>query len=103
MKRSTFRLALLGLFAWSIISVTAETKDTAIRTSPERMPPAATASRDPGGVGHRFTLTNGVTRVPVVVVRGTPEQMGWRLGRLMQEEIQQLVPARSPVSRRSWV
>ncbi len=93
MKLSTFRLALLGLCAWSVISVTAETKDTAIRNSSARMPPAATASRDPGGVGHRFTLTNGVTRVPVVVVRGTPAQMGWRLGRLMREEIHQLVPA----------
>ncbi len=31
--------------------------------------------------------------MPVVVVRGTPYQMGWHLGRLMREEIQQFVPA----------
>jgi isopenicillin-N N-acyltransferase like protein len=31
--------------------------------------------------------------VPVVVVRGTPYQMGWHLGQLMRPEIQTFVPA----------
>ena len=68
-------------------------KDAALRSG--GAPSAATAltSRDPGGAGHRITLTNGVARVPVIVVRGTPYQMGWQLGRLMRDEIQQLAPA----------
>jgi len=49
--------------------------------------------QNPGGAGYRFTLTNGVARVPVVVVGGTPYQMGWQLGRLMQDEIRRLAPA----------
>lgn len=46
-----------------------------------------------GGSGYRFTLTNGVARVPVVVVAGTPYQMGWHLGRLTQTEMQRFIPA----------
>jgi hypothetical protein len=52
-----------------------------------------TDATTPGGDGERFTLTNEAVRVPVVVVKGTPYQMGWHLGRLMKNEIQQLAPA----------
>jgi isopenicillin-N N-acyltransferase-like protein len=45
-----------------------------------------------GGGGYRFTLTNGETRVPVIVVGGTPYQMGWHLGHLQKAEIQAFVP-----------
>jgi hypothetical protein len=45
-----------------------------------------------GGHGYRFEVTNGVARVPVVVVQGTPYQMGWHLGALMREEIHAFVP-----------
>jgi len=55
--------------------------------------PAVSESRDVGGGGYQFVLTNGVARVPVVVVGGTPYQMGWHLGRLLQPEIQQFIPA----------
>ncbi len=51
------------------------------------------AGGDIGGAGYRFTLTNGMARVPVAVVGGTPYQMGWHLGRLMQAEIQRYIPA----------
>jgi isopenicillin-N N-acyltransferase like protein len=54
--------------------------------------PAVSESHDVGGGGYRFVLTNGVARVPVVVVGGTPYQMGWHLGRLLQPEIQQFIP-----------
>lgn len=50
------------------------------------------ALADPGGAGHRLVLTNGAARVPVVVVRGTPYQMGWHLGRLTREDMQALIP-----------
>jgi len=54
---------------------------------------ARSAPADLGGAGYRFTVTNGIARVPVVVVGGTPYQMGWHLGRLMQAEIKSFVPA----------
>jgi hypothetical protein len=61
------------------------------------VPPAAIEARSEagavGGSGYRFTVTNGIARVPVVVVSGTPYQMGWHLGRLTQTEIQRFIPA----------
>jgi len=46
-----------------------------------------------GGRGAKGWVANGQTRYPVVVVRGTPYEMGFHLGRLASEEIQQFVPA----------
>jgi len=46
----------------------------------------------PGGSGHRTSIVQGDVRLPVVVVRGTPYEMGWQLGRLMQEEMSEFVP-----------
>lgn len=46
-----------------------------------------------GGGGYRFELTNGLSRVSVAVVGGTPYQMGWHLGRLMQQQIHEFIPA----------
>jgi isopenicillin-N N-acyltransferase like protein len=54
---------------------------------------AVSKSRDVGGGGYQFVLTNGVARVPVVVVGGTPYQMGWHLGRLLRPQIQEFIPA----------
>ena len=44
------------------------------------------------GAGYRFTVTQGVAKVPVVVVGGTSYQMGWQIGKLMRTEIEQFVP-----------
>ena len=70
-----------------------EAKESAIRKGGEIAPSAALTSSNPGGAGHRFTVTNGASQVPVAVVRGNPYQMGWQLGRLMKEEIKQFLPA----------
>jgi hypothetical protein len=86
-----FRLALAGLLAWDAIPSPAQTQNVSPQKSSGANAPAA-VSRYPGGMGHRFTLSNGMARVPVVVVRGTPDQMGWHLGRLMRDEIQRCVP-----------
>ena len=43
--------------------------------------------------GNRFEVTNGTARVPVVAVRGTPYQMGYRLGQLTHKEMQEFIPA----------
>lgn len=47
----------------------------------------------PVGAGYRIAVTNGVATVPVVVVGGTPWQMGWQFGHLMRDEIRTFVPA----------
>ncbi len=70
----------------------AQTKEKSI-TAPDPRAAASTADpSSPGGSGRRFVVSNGMARVPVVVVHGTPYQMGWHLGRLMKEEIRQLAP-----------
>ncbi len=46
-----------------------------------------------GGGGRRFRILQGDRPIPVVVVGGTPYQMGYHLGRLMRAEIQAFVPA----------
>lgn len=44
------------------------------------------------GSGHRTTVGEGDTQIPVVVVRGTPYEMGWHLGQLTRDEIQKFIP-----------
>jgi len=71
-------------------------KEAAIKGSaPPTTPAAETApnSADPGGSGHRTVIANGDVKIPVVVVRGTPYQMGWHLGRLCAPEMKHFVPA----------
>jgi hypothetical protein len=85
--------ALLVAF-FGVAALNAENeKETAIRAGSAQATTSTLAAGNPGGTGHRFLITNGIAKVPVVVVRGTPYQMGWHLGRLMQDEIQHLVPA----------
>ncbi|QDT75893.1 C45 family autoproteolytic acyltransferase/hydolase [Lacipirellula limnantheis] len=71
-------------------------KEAAIKgTASPTTPAAETApsSTDPGGSGHRTVIANGDVNIPVVVVRGTPYQMGWHLGRLCAPEMKHFVPA----------
>jgi isopenicillin-N N-acyltransferase-like protein len=88
----------LGLLSWGFcceLNAAESAKELAITG---RVGAASSAAREasaatgPGGSGHRIEIANGEAHVPVVVVRGTPYQMGWHLGRLMREEIQQLLP-----------
>ncbi len=56
---------------------------------------AASAAKDKGdvgGAGHRTTAGEGDARIPVVVVRGTPYQMGWHLGQLIRDDMQRFIP-----------
>ncbi len=46
-----------------------------------------------GGSGYRTVARNGDVSVPVVVVGGTPYEMGWHLGHLLKPEINQFVPS----------
>ncbi len=53
---------------------------------------AFAAPESVGGSGHRTLVGKGDSRLPVVVVRGTPYEMGFHLGRLTRDEIRQFVP-----------
>ena len=44
------------------------------------------------GAGYRVTLGTAPDQIPVVVVAGTPKEMGVALGKLMQPEIQAFAP-----------
>ena len=46
-----------------------------------------------GGSAHRTTIGSGDHQFPLVVVRGTPYEMGLHLGRAFQSEMQKFVPA----------
>jgi len=90
-------LALSTILAcpWHWLAADADQEDS-VRSglaSPSGPGVRASLADQIGGGGYRFELTNGVSRVSVVVVGGTPYQMGWHLGRLMQGEIQAFVPA----------
>jgi len=88
------RIALVLLTCTAIVGLLAadSEKETAI-VAQALSGPAVSENRNVGGGGYQFVLTNGVARVPVVVIGGTPYQMGWHLGRLLQPEIQQFIPA----------
>lgn len=46
-----------------------------------------------GGSAHRTTIGSGDHQFPLIVVRGTPYEMGLHLGRAYQSEMQTFVPA----------
>ncbi len=45
-----------------------------------------------GGSGYRTLLGDGDVRIPVVLVHGTPYEMGWHLGRLTRDDIRRIIP-----------
>src|SRR4029078_11390475 len=93
MRNALLLTALLVALAWNTSSGADKPKEDAFRNDVVDAPEPETTEKNPGGAGHRILLTNGSVQVPVVVVRGTPYQMGWHLGRLMRDEIRQFVPA----------
>ena len=44
------------------------------------------------GSGFRITTGAGGFQIPIVIVRGTPYEMGWHLGKQMRKEIRTFVP-----------
>jgi hypothetical protein len=86
-------LALACASLYSLAAQAADSDKEAVIAGAAQPASTARADEPVGGSGQRFEISEGEARVPVVVVRGTPYEMGWRLGRLMREEIQKLVPA----------
>jgi hypothetical protein len=46
-----------------------------------------------GGSGHRISVGEGDSKFPLIVVRGTPYEMGYHLGKQFGSEMQTFVPA----------
>ncbi len=89
---------LAALIVWGVgvgFAAAQTDKPEAIRDGVAQGPRAATfATPQPVlGSGHRITVGEGATRYPLAVVRGTPYEMGYHLGRAFGEEIRQFVPA----------
>ncbi len=91
-SRCPLSVAILLAFLCGMVS--AEEKVETLRDGASRGTGADAVFGRPesGGGGHRITIGEGDAQVPVVVVRGTPYEMGWHLGRLMKKEMQQFVP-----------
>lgn len=98
--RLTSPIRCVLLFAvfcmWQGENAIAEDKAESLRTGAAAGAKAAEIFARPAtdqGSGNRIVVGTGDAQVPVVVVRGTPYEMGWHLGRLMKQEMQQFVPA----------
>ena len=95
-------LLLVTLCGTSCAEIFADDKPSAVttitsgNTTPERFR-RPVVNNAPAG---RMTVTNGDASVPVVVVRGTPYEMGRQLGEAMKSEIQQFVlPALAGIAK----
>jgi hypothetical protein len=84
----------LGTVSW----VAPQAQESAPKNVRER--PGATSSAErfarpvaSGQRGHRVVVGDGDARFPVVVVRGTPYEMGRQLGEVIAEEMRAFVPA----------
>jgi hypothetical protein len=84
-------VALSGVFVGAATGAIAE--DKAVAVTGKGGPAIFAAASGGVGAGYRTAVINGSVRVPVVVVGGTPYQMGWQSGHLMREEVRTFVPA----------
>jgi len=80
--------------AFATCSARAEEKPDAVTGSPDAVVGGGGrfAIPPPGGSGHRTEIGEADHRFPVVVVRGTPYEMGWQLGRLIRDEMHRFIP-----------
>jgi len=72
----------------------AEDKTEQVTRSPGPPPARRFALPTPGGSGYRTSVSSpeGEVRLPLIVLRGSPYDMGFHCGRLMREEIERFVP-----------
>jgi hypothetical protein len=92
------RRALLGLLVSGVLAgpVGADDKAAAVTGSGKAASGAGKLFATPpvsGRVASRIVVREGEAQVPVVVVRGTPYEMGRQLGQILRKEIGQFVPA----------
>ena len=68
---------------------------TAIISRAEEAKPDASFKRPESGTakGHQIMINEGAVQVPVVVVKGTPYEMGRQLGEIIGPQMKQFIPA----------
>lgn len=74
-------------------SVPKELKPQALESPKSLAPKPFSTPEAIGGSGHRMTVGKGESTFPLIVVRGTPYEMGYHLGRQFSEEMHRFVPA----------
>lgn len=88
------KLLLTTALALPCFTLAAEEKPDAICSGTGAVPAARFARPAGSGVkGHQLTVSNEKASVPVVVVRGTPYDMGRQLGEIIGPQMQQFIPA----------
>lgn len=102
-RSARFGLLLASaLPAMAEVPAEADTKTRAIVARPQPdapTGPGAVLAATPagsvrgGGRSYQFTLTNGTVQVPVIVVGGTPYEMGFQFGQRQREAIRTFIPA----------
>lgn len=87
-------VCLLGTVSFpSLLWGIEPTKEAVIAGGGTHVTKIEASSADAGsGGGYRFQIEKDGVSIPVVVVGGSPYQMGRQLGRLMQADIQKFVP-----------
>jgi len=94
--RSLCFLAVAGCAVYALPERNAVADDTKAQVIQQvGAAPAAKPFMTPevNGSGHRITVGQGEAQFPLVVVRGTPYEMGFHLGQASATEIQTFVPA----------
>lgn len=81
------------LFACSASAAEDKPQGLSPSSSSEIVGQPVAQNKNVGGLGYRTKVGEGDARIPLVVVRGTPYEMGWHLGRLMRDEVRQFAPA----------
>lgn len=85
---------LPALLALSAVTILADEKPAALRAAAAAAPPSLfQRPADRGAKAHSLTLSNDKATVPVVVVRGTPYEMGRQLGQAIGPQMKLFVPA----------
>ena len=88
------KLLLATALALPCFTFAADEKPDAIRSGAGAAPAARFARPAGSGLkGHQLTVSNEKASVPVVVVRGTPYDMGRQLGEIIGPQMQQFIPA----------
>lgn len=94
LRAVTYGLLISGAVGLGAAVVAEDKAETLTGAKPSAtLPPKLylTPSLD-GGSGHRTVIGNGEIQYPLAVVRGTPYQMGYQLGKLFSEEMRRFVP-----------
>lgn len=86
--KHTFSLALLAL---ALTWVAADDKPAVI-SGKSQVTPSLFAKPEPLGSGTRTVVGEGEAKFPLIIVKGTPYEMGYHLGRLSKDEMKAFIP-----------